>query len=59
MKSFIAMTNALKYYKHSDLIENQEAYQQLLSEDLNERQFSKMISKICSRNFIREDMLNK
>ena len=51
MKTLIAMMNAMKYYKHNDLVNNSENIQEKLSQDLDPRAYRKMIDKIHAKHF--------
>ena len=51
MKTLIAMMNAMKYYKHNDLVHNSENIQEKLSQDLDPRAYRKMIDKIHAKHF--------
>ena len=51
MKTMIAMMNAMKVYKHTDLINDSEALQEKLSQDLNPRAYRKMINRIYAKHF--------
>ena len=51
MKTMIAMMNAMKFYKHADLVNDSEALQEKLSQDLNPRAYRKMINRIHAKHF--------
>ena len=51
MKTMIAMLNAMKFYKHTDLVNDSEALQEKLSQDLNPRSYRKMINRIHAKHF--------
>ena len=51
MKTMIAMLNAMKFYKHTDLVNDSEALQEKLSQDLNPRAYRKMINRIHAKHF--------
>ena len=49
MKNMIAMMNAMKFYKHNDLVNDSDALQEKLSQDLNPRAYRKMIDRITEK----------
>ena len=51
MKTMIAMMNAMRVYKHTDLVNISEALQEKLSQDLNPRAYRKMINRIHAKHF--------
>ena len=51
MKTMIAMMNAMRVYKHTDLVNDSEALQEKLSQDLNPRAYRKMINRIHAKHF--------
>ena len=51
MKTMIAMLNAMKFYKHTDLVNDSEALQEKLSQDLNPRAYRKMMNRIYAKHF--------
>ena len=51
MKNMIAMMNAMKFYKHNDLVNDGDAIQEKLSQDINPRAYRKMIDRIHAKHF--------
>ena len=51
MKTIIAMMNAMKFYKHDELIHNSDDLQEKLSQDLSVPAYRKMIDKIHTKHF--------
>ena len=51
MKNMIAMMNAMKFYKHNDLIHDSNDIQEKLSQDFDARSYRDMIKKIHAKNF--------
>ena len=51
MKNMIAMMNAMKYYKHNDLVNDSDAIQEKLSQDLSVPAYRKMIHQIHAKHF--------
>ena len=51
MKTMIAMMNAMRVYKDTDLVNDSEALQEKLSQDLSAPAYRKMIDKIHTKHF--------
>ena len=51
MKNMIAMMNAMKCYKHNDLIHDSNDIQEKLSQDITPRAYRKMIQQIHAKHF--------
>ena len=51
MKNLIAKMNAMKFYKHDELIHNSDDIQENLSQDLSVPAYRKMIDKIHTKHF--------
>ena len=51
MKTMIAMMNAMKVYKHTDLVNNSEALQEKLSQDISVPAYRQMIHQIHAKHF--------
>ena len=51
MKNMIAMMNAMKFYKHNDLIHDSNDIQEKLSQDLNPRAYRKLMERIHAKHF--------
>ena len=51
MKNLIAMMNAMKFYKHDELIHDSDDIQEKLSQDLTAPAYRKMIDKIHAKHF--------
>ena len=45
------MMNAMRVYKDTDLVNDSEALQEKLSQDLNPRAYRKMINRIYAKHF--------
>ena len=52
MKSLITMMNAMKYYKHDELIQENEDFQEKLTQDLALPIYHKMMDKIREKYFL-------
>ena len=50
MKSLIVMMNAMKHYKHDELV-HEEGLQEKLGQDLNVPAYRKLIEKIHAKHF--------
>ena len=50
MKSLIAMMNAMKVYKTTELVNDAEAMQEKLSQDISPRAYRKMLEKIHAKH---------
>ena len=50
MKSLIVMMNAMKHYKHDELI-HEDGMQEKLSQDINMPAYRKLIEKIHAKHF--------
>ena len=50
MKSLIVMMNAMKHYKHDELVAD-EAIQEKLGQDISAPAFRKLIEKIHAKHF--------
>ena len=51
MKNMIAMMNAMKYYKHTDLVNDRENMQEKLSQDIDPLAYRRMIKRIHAKHF--------
>ena len=51
MKSLIVMMNAMKHYKHDDLIRQEEGFQEKLGQDISVPAYRKLIEKIHAKHF--------
>ena len=51
MKNLIAMMNAMKFYKTTELVNEADELQEKLSQDINPRAYNKMIDKIHAKHF--------
>ena len=50
MKSLIAMMNAMKHYKHDELM-NEDGLQEKLGQDISAPAFRKLVDKIHTKHF--------
>ena len=50
MKSVIAMMNAMKVYKTTELVNDAEELQEKLSQDISPRAYRKMLEKIHAKH---------
>ena len=51
MKNLIAMMNAMKFYKDTDLVNDADAMQEKLAQDINLPAYRKMVEKIHTKHF--------
>ena len=51
MKSLIAMMNAMKFYKTTELVNDAEELQEKLSQDISAPAYRKMLDKIHAKHF--------
>ena len=50
MKNMIAMMNAMKFYKTTELVNDAEAMQEKLSQDISAPAYRKMLEKIRAKH---------
>ena len=50
MKNLIAMMNAMKFYKTTELVNDAEEFQEKLSQDINAPAYRKMVERIHAKH---------
>ena len=53
MKSLIAMMNAMKFYKTTELVNDAEELQEKLSKDISVPAYQKLIDRIQAKHFLK------
>ena len=51
MKSLIIMMNAMKHYKHDDLVNQDSGVQEMLGQDISAPNYSKLVDMVHNKHF--------
>ena len=51
MKSLIIMMNAMKHYKHDDLVNQDSGVQEMLGQDISAHNYSKLVDMVHNKHF--------